>query len=200
MSSSKTTADASTGAKPDAASDEAYRAKVSFRIWTVLAAMAGLLLLAGGGLLQARSELGEVRAALQQAEARAEDAELTAENALADKQQVIKELAAQGDRIAQSSVGEEKARTALAAVTERAEKAEKRAKALAAEVKTLKGRLAKARGADALRGEVASLKAELGDARAQLVSMQLELDRLRAQAQPYPAPPGPPGPPGPPRR
>lgn len=194
MSKSKTAGGESTTAKPNAARDEAYRAKISLRVWIALAALVGLLLVTAGGLLQARSQLGQVRAALLQAETRAEDAELTAKNALADKQQVIKELAAQGHRIAESSLGEEKARSALADATERAEAAEKRAEALAGEVKSLKARLATGGGGDALRGEVAALKAELGDARAQLVSMQLELDRLRAQ--PYGSGPRPPGGPG----
>lgn len=162
---------------------------VSARIWIVLAVLAGLLVAAGTGLVISRGKLAKARDALGQAQTKMRETDLMLKNALADKELVIKELSAQGSLIAQTSRGEEKARSALAALSSDAQSAEKRIAALNSEVKTLKARLAKARkaagAARRLKEDITALTLELEQTRGALDKTRSELDRLKAATEPY---------------
>ncbi len=172
---------------------DAYRASLSKRVWAGLAVLTGLLIFAGVGLIQARGELASAMTALRQTQAKAGETEVLLKSALADKQDIMKELAVQGTLIAQSSRDEEKARSELAALSSGAETADKRAVALAAEVADLKARVAQAAKAKAvaesalgkIRSEVTTLRAALAGTRVRLENSQAEVNRLRAKAEPY---------------
>ncbi len=180
--------------------DEGARAVVSKWIWAVLAVLAGLQIYAGIGMYTARGQVESITAALQRAENRVKitgiklsDALADKEQALADKQEILSEISAQGQRIAESSQGEEKARAALAAVSYGAETAEKTIAAQNSELADLKTRLARAhsamRKADGnakrLKTQITALKSQLDDARAKQENTVGELERLRAAAEPY---------------
>ena len=162
---------------------------VSRRIWAALAVLVILLIYTGTSMIGARSDLETVRAAMQQAQAKARENALALENALelkeqalADKRQLVKELAAQGNRLAEFSRQEEKAKSALAHVSSGAEEAEQR-------ISNLQARLAEARGARAtLEEEVAALQTALDGTRAELEKARAELKRLRSEAAPYSQP------------
>ena len=169
--------------------DDVSRVAISNRIWVALGVLAMLFIFAGVGLFMARGELAGVKSALRQAEGRAKESELRLKDALDDKQQVIRELAAQGNRLAEFSREEEKARSALTAVSSDAEATQK----LLAD---LKSRIAKSqRQVQALRkenaelatvkAEMAVLKGELNKARARLEQAETELQRLQSDAEPY---------------
>lgn len=169
---------------------EVYQASVSKRIWVALAVLGGLLVLTGVGMIQARSELASVRAGLRQAEARADESAALLKSAQADKEAIMDELATQGTLIAQSSRGEEKARSELDALASSVEAEKKRSAKLAAEVKKLKKRLVKAKGGanQALakaRAEAAALQEDLNHTRSRLQDAVAEMERLRAIAEPY---------------
>lgn len=160
-----------------------YRVSVSRRVWVGFAFLAALVLLACAGMVLARGELAGVREALKRAEARAAEADRKLREALADKQHLMSELAVQGSLAEKSMQGEE-----------RRAAAEKRAAALTAEVKELKGQLERARkgegDADKLRTELEAVKSELGVTLVKLAEAQAELQRLRASREPYSQPYG----------
>ncbi|GBE43435.1 hypothetical protein BMS3Bbin10_01512 [bacterium BMS3Bbin10] len=183
-------------AGPDRAMDLEPRVSVSLLIWAVLAILSGLAIFAGAGMFQARSALDKTSAALARAEGKAKETDLLLkhaldqkEQALADKRQVIKELSAQGNRLAEFSQGEEKAKSALAVAFTGTEAAQKRIAALTREVADLKKNLAAARGGRSkLTAEISALKTDLAAARAELEMTRAELQRSRAAAEPYRAP------------
>ena len=112
---------------------------------------------------------------------------------MADKQEILREISAQGQRIAESTQGEEKARAALAAVSTGAQTAEKNIAARDREIADLKKRLTrtrnklrKAEGAlNNLKTENATVKTELRYMRTTQESAVAELERLKAEAEPY---------------
>ena len=180
--------------------DDDSQAALSKRIWVLLIVMAGLLIYASYGMITARGQLEGVTSALQKSQTRAKENELKLrdalagkEQALADKQEILKEISAQGQRIAQSTQGEEKARAALAAVSTGAETAEKNIAARDREIADLKARLKRTRNAMRkiegslikLKTEIATLKTELKFARTTQESALAELERLRVAAEPY---------------
>lgn len=170
---------------------EAYQVAVSTRIWVLLGLLGILLVIAAGGWLWAQNRLADAQTALREAQESVAKTELLLENALADKDHLIKELAAQGAIIAQSSRGEEKARVELEAAASEAQQAGQQVGALKAEIGRLKKRLTELRreGGDAsrLRAELETLTAANQELRARLESALSEIERLTA-AQPYSAP------------
>lgn len=169
--------------------DEVSRVALSKRIWAVLGVLTLLLIITGTGLFLARGELADVRWALLQAESRAKDSKLRLKDALNDKQLVIKELSAQGNRLAEFSRGEEKAKSALASISTSAETSEKR-------LANLKARLAKAQrqlraerqknaALSTIKAEAVLLTRELDETRATLEQTRVEMERFRALAEPY---------------
>jgi len=173
--------------------DEVSRVALSKRIWAVLGGLTILLIITSAGMFMARGELESVRSALRQAETRVNEAELRLKDALVDKQQVIREITAQGNRIAESTLGEEKARSALSALSSDAKAAEKR-------VGDLKARLAKSQkqlralrkenaALSTVKAELAVLTDELDETRARLEQTGAEMERFRALAEPYSARP-----------
>lgn len=175
------------------AMDAESRVSVSLRIWAALAILTALLIYTGIGMFQARGELEKTNAALRQAEGKAKEIDLVLkhtldqkEQALADKQLLMKELSAQGNRLAEFSQGEEKAKSALAVAFTSMEAADKRIAALTREVADLKKSLAAARkGRSKLKAEVSVLKTDLGAMRTELENTQTELQQSRAAAEPY---------------
>ena len=173
--------------------DAEPRVSLSLLIWVILAILSALAIFAGLGLFQARSQLAKTSAALVKAESRAKEADLLLKHALdqkelalADKRQMIKELSAQGNRLAKFSQGEEKAKSALAVAFTGTEAAQKRIAALKREVADLKKSLAAARGGrNKLNTEISALKTSLGILRTQLENTQGELQRAKAAAEPY---------------
>lgn len=169
--------------------DDSYRVSVSMRVWLALGVLVALLIYTSISMFLARSELNEAKASLAAAEAKVKENDLMLKNALADKEQVMKELAVQGSLIAQSSRGEEKARSELATLTESAEEAQQRAAALAKQVKSLKAQLATARKRNAavagIREDSENMKTAIADLRARLQSALTEIERLRPLAEPY---------------
>ncbi len=196
MSMRNRSAEAAAVAGPERAVDMEPRVSLSLLIWVVLAILSGLLIFTGLGMFQARGELEKTNAALRQVESRANETDLLLkhalaqkEQALADKRQVIKELSAQGNRLAEFSQGEEKAKSALAVAFTGTEAAQKRIAAMTREVADLKKNLAAARkGQSQLKAEFSALKADLAATRAQLANTQAELQRARIAAEPYRAP------------
>lgn len=173
----------------DVGMDEVSRVAISTRIWAAFGVLTLLLVVTGVGLFMTRGELAGVSSALRQAESRAKESAMRLNDALEDKQQVIKELSAQGNRLAEFSRGEEKAISALTAVSTGAEATQKR-------LGELKARLAKSqRQVRALRRENAALgtvkaelvvlTGELEETRARLEQTRAEMERYRALAEPY---------------
>jgi chromosome segregation ATPase len=144
-------------------------------------------------MFMAWGELESVRSALRQAETRVNEAELRLKDALDDKQQVIREISAQGNRIAESALGEEKARSALTAVSSDAKAVEKRLGALKARLAKSQKQLRALRKENAalstVKAELAVLTGELDETRAMLEQTQAEMERYRALAEPYGARP-----------
>ncbi len=171
--------------------NEVSRVAISARIWAALGILIILLMFTGVGMFMARGELENVRSALQQAEARVKQSDLRLKDAMDDKQQVIKELGAQGNRIARSTLGEEQARSALAAVSTDAQASQKRLADLKAHLAKAQRQLRALRKENAtlstLQEEVAALTGELYETRATLEQTQRELERMRALAEPYSA-------------
>jgi cell shape-determining protein MreC len=169
--------------------NEDTRAALSKRIWVILSVLTGLLIYTGIGMVTARGQLDDVTSALQQAEARAKETGLKLTDALADKQEILKEISAQGQRIAASSQAEEKARAALATASFGAQTAEKNIAARNREIADLKTRLSQARTASrkaaSLKAEVKTLKEALREARSVQDNTMAEVERLRAVAEPY---------------
>lgn len=157
---------------------------VSRRIWIALAALIFVIGFTGFGMMRANNELDEARAALREARSQAKENSLALkhalaekEQALADKQHLVKELAAQGNRLAEFSRGEEKAKSKLELSAEQADR----------QLADLKARLAQA------ERNVTALTAELEMARDEMENARAEMERLRAALEPYsnrPAPPG----------
>ncbi len=173
--------------------DEVSRVAISYRVWAALGVLTLLLGITSVGLLMARSELGGVKTALQQAETSAKESQLRLRDALDDKQQVIKELSAQGNRLAEFSRDEEKARSALTVVSTGAEATQKH-------VADLKARLAKSRAQvralrkenaslGTVKAEMAVLTGELDEMRTRLEQSEAKLNQLRSAAEPYSAAP-----------
>lgn len=152
---------------------------VSRRIWVLFGV---LVLLASGvafaffrsqgaldststALRQARNELAELRISLKHAN------EAT-ENAMADKELLVKELAAQGEKLAEISLGEEQAKT-------EAERASSGVKSARQQVKALSSRLEQA------QRDVTALQAELEVTRTELRQALEEIVRLKREAAPY---------------
>lgn len=116
-------------------------------------------------LKQARDELAELRVTLKHAnEAK--------ENAMADKELLVKELSAQGDKLAEFSRGEEQAKT-------EAERASSGVKSAKQQVKTLTARLEQA------QRDVTALQAELEVTRTELRQALDQIARLKREAAPY---------------
>lgn len=122
---------------------DAYRASISKRIWAAFAVLTALLGFAGVAAVQAHSELANTRLALREAETTAGESGVLLKSALRDKKDLMKEFAAQGTLIAQSARAEELTRSKLVAVASGKETEKERAAKLAAEVETLRERLAK---------------------------------------------------------
>lgn len=169
--------------------DEVSRVALSKRIWAVLGVLTLLLIITGTGLFLARGELADVRWALLQAESRAKESELRLKDARDDKQQVFKELSAQGNRLAEFSRSEEKAKSALASISTSTETSEKR-------LADLKARLAKAQrqlraerqkndALSTIKAEAVLLTRELDETRATLEQTRMDMERFRALAEPY---------------
>jgi len=173
--------------------DEVSRVALSKRIWAVLGGLTFLLIITGAGMFMAWGELESLRSALRQAETRVNEAELRLKDALVDKQQVIREISAQGNRIAESALGEEKARTALSAVSSDAKAAEKRLGALKARLAKSQKQIRALRKENAalstVKAELAVLTGELDETRARLEQTRAEMERFRALAEPYSARP-----------
>lgn len=172
--------------------DEVTRVAVSTRIWSLLLVLFLLLAVTAVSLFMSRDELVNLRSSLQQAESKARESDLRLKDALDDKQQVIKELAAQGNRLAEFSRGEEKAKSALTAASTGAEENEKA-------VVGLKARLAKTRkqlrvlrkenaALSTIKAEMSVLTSELDEMRTKLEQSEAEVSRLRVLAEPYSAP------------
>lgn len=178
------------------AMDGQARVSISLRIWIALAAMSSLLIYTGSQMFQARGELEKTNAALRQAQSKANEAELVLkhaldqkEQALADKTQIMKELSAQGNRLAEFSQGEEEAKSALAIANSGSEAAQKQISALMRNVADLQKSLAVSRtGRSKLKTDVDALKTGLRVLRTQLENAEAELQGARAAAQPYRAP------------
>lgn len=155
------------------------RVAISTRVWAVLGILTILLVATGVGLIKVRGKNRDLRSALQQAQFKVEEAEVQIENALADKNLMIKELSAQGDRLTEFSLSEEQARSELTSVTTGVETSEKR-------LAELKSRLAKSqRRLRALRRKNAVLTRILNETRARQKKTQTEMERYRALAEPY---------------
>jgi len=180
--------------------DEDGQAVLSKRIWAILIVMTGLLVFTGISMITAKGRLEGITSALQRAQTKAKDSEMKLidaladkEQAMADKQEILREVSAQGQRIAESTQGEEKARAALAAVSTGAQTAEKNIAARDREIADLKQRLIRTRnklrkseGAlNNLRTEIATVKTELRFLRTTQESAMAELKRLKAEAEPY---------------
>lgn len=189
----KNTRAANAAARGSGAGVDVYQTAVSKRIWVGFAILAGLLVVTALGMIQARSELANVREEQRRAESKADEAAALLKSAQADKQAIMNELATQGALIAQSSRDEEKARSEIDDWASKVEVEKKRSAKLAAEVKTLKGRLAKASkakgGADQAvakaKKETAAVREELNHTRARLQDAVAEMERLRTIAEPY---------------
>jgi predicted RNase H-like nuclease (RuvC/YqgF family) len=149
--------------------------------------MAVLLTFTGVTLIMTRSEVGDVKAALQRAESQVKETDLRLQDALNDKQQVIKELGAQGNRLAEFSRDEEKARSALTAVSTGAEATQKSLAKLRAQLRALRKENAELR---TLKAEMVLLTGELDETRLRLEQAEAKLQQLRAAAEPYSAGPG----------
>ena len=180
---------------------EAYRASVSKRIWAGFVVLTALLGFAAVVIFQPRGELANARVALRKAETGARESGALLKSALSDKQQMMKEFAAQGFLIAESMRDEELARSELAALASGKETEKKRAAKLAAEVETLRERLAKANLAkDAATRELKTLKRAkdqadhalkkakgkgpaLKKAKTQVVKLRQALNHTRARLQ-----------------
>lgn len=200
MSLSKKTDQSSAMPEAGQGLDENSRAALSKRIWAILIVMIGLLIFTGISMITAKSQLEGITSALQHAQTKAKDSELKLmdaladkEQAMADKQEILREISAQGQRIAESTQGEEKAKAALAVVSSGAQTAEKNIAVRDREIADLKGRLTrthnklrKAEGAlNNLRTEIATVKTELRFMRTTQESAVAELERLKAEAEPY---------------
>lgn len=152
---------------------------VSRRIWTAFAVLIVALTAISFFMLRGQGEIDALRAALQEARSQAKEQALALEHALADKKDLMKELSAQGERIAEFSRGEEKARSALEHASSGAEEVEKR-------LEKLRARLAKTEAErKRLKEEVAALQTALDGTRAELEKTIIELERLRAVTTPY---------------
>ena len=159
--------------------NEVSRVAISTRVWAVLGILTILLVSTGVGLIKARGKIKDLRSALQQAQFKAEEAEVQIKNALADKNLMIKELSAQGNRLTEFSLSEEQARSELTSVSTGVETSEKR-------LADLKSRLAKSqRRLRALRRKNAALARVLNETRAKQKKTQTEMERYRALAEPY---------------
>jgi len=155
------------------------RVAISTRVWAVLGILTILLVATGVGLIKARGKIKNLKSALQLAQFRVEETDVQIKNALADKNLMIKELSAQGDRLTEFSLSEEQARSELTSVTTGVETSEMR-------LTDLKSRLAKSqRRLRALRRKNAVLTRVLNETRARQKKTQTEMERYRALAEPY---------------
>ncbi len=163
---------------------------VSRRIWVALVLLGALLVYTGFGMFMARGELDEWRASAKEAELKLEAAIAAQTQAQADKEQVIKELAEQGKRLAEFSRGEEQAKSG-------AEEATKRVAELEAQLAKVQKQARSARRAQGqvrkLKEEVLALQTALDGTRAELEATQVELEKARAAAEPYSTNPQVPG-------
>ena len=158
---------------------------VSRRIWVAFVLLGGLLVYTGFGMFTSRSELRELQTRATEAELKLEAAVAANKQAQADKEQVIKELAEQGKRLAEFSRGEEQAKSALAAASSGAEEAEKELAKLKAQLSKAQKQARSGRRAQAqlkkLKEEVLALQTALDGTRAELEAVQFELEKVRAE-------------------
>ena len=152
--------------------NEVPRVAISVRVWAVLGILTILLVGTGVGLIKDRGKIKDLKSALQQTQFRVEEADVRIKNALADKNLMIKELSAQGDRLTEFSLSEEQARSELTSVSTGVETSEKR---LAKSQRRLR----------ALRRKNAVLTRVLNETRAKQKKTQTEMERYRALAEPY---------------
>lgn len=162
---------------------------VSRRIWIAFVVLIALLGYTGVSMFMARSELRELRSYARVTKLKLEHVRAEKDQALADKQQIIKELSEQGNRLAEFSRGEEQAKSALAAASSGAEEAEKLLSDLKARLTKAEKLARSASGAQAelkkLKEEVLALQTALDGTRAELEATQAELEKARAAAEPY---------------
>lgn len=158
---------------------------VSRRIWSILVVL--LLLVVGLAFVyfRAHTELDRSRIALDQALEQAKLAEIALkhetdakEQAIADREQLVKELSAQGDKLVEFSRGEEQAKSQAVQASTGVQAAEKR-------ISTLKAKLKSA------EKQITGLTAELEVLRTELDQARADVEIWRARAEPY----GPSGPP-----
>jgi chromosome segregation ATPase len=172
--------------------DEVTRVAVSTRIWSLLLVLFLLLAVTAVSLFMSRDELANLRSSLQQAESKARESSLRLKDALDGKQQVIKELAAQGSRLAEFSRGEEKAKSALTAASSGVEANEKALAGLKASLAKTRKQIRALRKENAalstVKAEMAVLTSELDEMRSKLEQSEAEVSRLRVLAEPYSAP------------
>lgn len=152
---------------------------VSRRIWALLTVLALVACGVAFAFFRAQGALDAARTALSQAQAEIAELRLSLkhatdarEDAMADKELLVKELAAQGEKLAEFSRGEEQAKS-------QAERASSGVQSAREEINTLKSRLEQA------QQNITALTAELEITRTELQGALEEIARLQREAAPY---------------
>lgn len=152
---------------------------VSRRIWVVLAVMALLVVALAFAYFRAQGALDRARLALNQSLEQSKLVEISLkletqakEQAIADREQLVKELSAQGDKLAEFSRGEEQAKSKAVQASTGVQAAEKR-------ISTLKSKLKSA------EKEITVLTAELEVLRTELDRARADVEIWRSRAEPY---------------
>lgn len=152
---------------------------ISRRIWAILAIMGLLAVAFAFAYFRTQGALDSARAALKEAQEKVKVTEIALdlandakEQAIADREQLVKELAAQGDKLAEFSRGEEQAKSEAVQASSGVEAAQRR-------IASLRSKLKAAEKANtALKAELEVLRAELEQARA-------DVELWRERAEPY---------------
>lgn len=152
---------------------------ISRRIWTVLAFLLLIAAAAAFAFFRTQGALDTTRAALKEAQTNLNAAQIALRHAneaktqaIADREQLVKELSAQGDKLAEFSRGEEKAKTQAAQASTGIE-------AVRRQNKELKKKLA------ATEKDITALTAELEVTRAALEQARADVELWRSRAEPY---------------
>ncbi len=152
---------------------------ISRRIWVLLIILTLLFAAAAFAYVRTQGALDTTRTALERALEKTRESEIALrhaieakEQAIADKEQLVKELSAQGDKLAEFSRGEEKAKSEAAQAFSGAEAAKKR-------IAGLKARLT------AAEAEITALTAELAVMRTALEKANADVELWRSRAEPY---------------
>jgi len=152
---------------------------ISRRIWAILAIMSLLVVGLAFAYFRAQGALDTSRTTLNQAIEQAKLVEIALkheteakEQAIADREQLVKELSSQGDKLAEFSRGEEQAKTQAEQASTGVEAAEKR-------IMTLRVKL-KAAGK-----EITALTSELEVMRGELDRARADVEIWRSKAEPY---------------